>query len=143
MFGRQRFNSNKNDFNWNGWEVTLETFNVPQKLFAVRRAGGHLFVHVVGGHDLHPDLRFRLIEEILKFKQVVKHERIFSELNFDQHFVLGEINLLVCAFNLVVVPRNLDGISIDRLLEPSRTPAGSLALWDLDLEDLDIVLLKI
>jgi hypothetical protein len=41
------------------------------------------------------------------------------------------------------VVKNLNGVAIDRLLEPSRTPAGSLAVWDLELEDLDIVLLKI
>ena len=48
-------------------------------------------------NNLYTNICFVFVEEVLKFRHVVKHKSIFAKLNFHQNFIFYKVNLFIGA----------------------------------------------
>jgi len=69
-------------------------------------------------NDFDTNFSLILIEEILEFGHVIKHESIFSKLYLDENFILYEVDLFVSAINLNSAVRNGDGVPVSQFSIP-------------------------
>jgi hypothetical protein len=62
--------------------MPLQPFYVLDKLLSVRDPAGHMNLQGMTRNDFHADIGFIFVEKILKFSHIIKHERVFAELDF-------------------------------------------------------------
>ena len=69
----------KHYLHWNAGEISTESFEVIDKLFAIAHARTHLFLQEVAWHDFDSKGNFADVVEILELRQIIEHESVLAD----------------------------------------------------------------